>query len=121
MSSLSCSARRSALSPQTCVLINVYPILSAQSEIGWRQHSTHLLVFSTESAFHYEADGMNVLAGILPRNDEKCHLNSTGLYTYATQQDYPSVPTLVRQLVQKNIIPIFAITNHSLSYYEVSV
>ncbi|XP_060788647.1 integrin beta-4 isoform X2 [Neoarius graeffei] len=89
-----------------------------QSEIGWRQHSTHLLVFSTESAFHYEADGMNVLAGILPRNDEKCHLNNTGLYTYATQQDYPSVPTLVRQLVQKNIIPIFAITNHSLSYYE---
>ncbi|XP_053536504.1 integrin beta-4 isoform X1 [Ictalurus punctatus] len=89
-----------------------------QSQIGWRQHSTHLLVFSTESAFHYEADGINVLAGILPRNDEACHLDNKGLYTHATQQDYPSVPTLVRLLVQNNIIPIFAITNHSLSYYE---
>ncbi|KAF7695735.1 hypothetical protein HF521_007458 [Silurus meridionalis] len=89
-----------------------------QSQIGWRKHSTHLLVFSTESAFHYEADGINVLAGILQRNDEACHLDSNGLYTHATRQDYPSVPTLVRLLVQNNIIPIFAITNHSLSYYE---
>ncbi|NXM49302.1 ITB4 protein, partial [Gymnorhina tibicen] len=40
-----------------------------KKEIGWRNDSTHLLVFSTESAFHYEADGTNVLAGILARND----------------------------------------------------
>ncbi|NXC05610.1 ITB4 protein, partial [Orthonyx spaldingii] len=40
-----------------------------EKEIGWRKDSTHLLVFSTESAFHYEADGTNVLAGILARND----------------------------------------------------
>ncbi|KAK3566208.1 hypothetical protein QTP86_029190 [Hemibagrus guttatus] len=89
-----------------------------KSQIGWRQHSTHLLVFSTESAFHYEADGINVLAGILPRNDEACHLDNKGQYTHATLQDYPSVPTVVRLLVQNNIIPIFAITNHSRSYYE---
>ncbi|XP_076860531.1 integrin beta-4 isoform X2 [Brachyhypopomus gauderio] len=89
-----------------------------QAQIGWRKHSTHLLVFSTESAFHYEADGMNVLAGILSRNNEQCHLNTEGSYTNATQQDYPSVPTLVRLLTEHNIIPIFAITNHSLSYYE---
>uniref|UniRef100_A0A3B4WDA2 Integrin beta n=1 Tax=Seriola lalandi dorsalis TaxID=1841481 RepID=A0A3B4WDA2_SERLL len=46
-----------------------------KDQIGWRNHSTHLLVFSTESAFHYEADGANVLSGILRRNDEKCHLD----------------------------------------------
>ncbi|NXO07592.1 ITB4 protein, partial [Oriolus oriolus] len=40
-----------------------------KDRIGWRNDSTHLLVFSTESAFHYEADGTNVLAGILARND----------------------------------------------------
>ncbi|NWW14452.1 ITB4 protein, partial [Oreocharis arfaki] len=40
-----------------------------KDKIGWRNDSTHLLVFSTESAFHYEADGTNVLAGILARND----------------------------------------------------
>lgn len=76
-------------------------------------------MFSTESAFHYEADGTNVLAGILARNDEQCHLDTSGTYVYDTKQDYPSVPTLVRLLGQHNIIPIFAVTNHSYSYYEV--
>ncbi|XP_077315804.1 integrin beta-4 isoform X2 [Lithobates pipiens] len=88
------------------------------NDIGWRDGSTHILVFSTESAFHYEADGMNVLDGILPRNDERCHLDRTGLYTYDVLQDYPSVPTLVRLLAKHNIIPIFAVTNHSYSYYQ---
>ncbi|XP_018417048.1 PREDICTED: integrin beta-4 isoform X2 [Nanorana parkeri] len=88
------------------------------NDIGWRDGSTHILVFSTESAFHYEADGMNVLDGILARNDERCHLDRTGLYLYDTIQDYPSVPTLVRLLAKNNIIPIFAVTNHSYSYYE---
>ncbi|XP_059180647.1 integrin beta-4 [Centropristis striata] len=85
--------------------------------IGWRKHSTHLLVFSTESAFHYEADGANVLSGILKRNDEKCHLVDDK-YTEDTTQDYPSIPTLVRLLGHHNIIPIFAVTNHSYSYYK---
>uniref|UniRef100_A0A7M4FUP1 Integrin beta n=1 Tax=Crocodylus porosus TaxID=8502 RepID=A0A7M4FUP1_CROPO len=89
-----------------------------KESIGWRKDSTHLLVFSTESAFHYEADGTNVLSGILRRNDEQCHLTQDGTYTYDTKQDYPSVPTLVRLLGQHNIIPIFAVTNHSYSYYE---
>ncbi|XP_037664957.1 integrin beta-4 isoform X1 [Choloepus didactylus] len=87
-------------------------------DIGWRSDSTHLLVFSTESAFHYEADGANVLAGIMSRNDEKCHLDHTGTYTWYRAQDYPSVPTLVRLLAKHNIIPIFAVTNYSYSYYE---
>ncbi|XP_060058746.1 integrin beta-4 isoform X3 [Erinaceus europaeus] len=88
------------------------------SDIGWRPDSTHLLVFSTESAFHYEADGANVLAGIMHRNDEECHLDATGTYTKYRTQDYPSVPTLVRLLGKHNIIPIFAVTNYSYSYYE---
>uniref|UniRef100_A0A8C7FQ30 Integrin beta n=1 Tax=Oncorhynchus kisutch TaxID=8019 RepID=A0A8C7FQ30_ONCKI len=87
-------------------------------KIGWRDHATHLLVFSTESAFHYESDGANVLAGIMPRNDEQCHLDPDGKYTEDTRQDYPSVPTLVRLLGKHNIIPIFAVTNHSFTYYE---
>ncbi|KAM4691201.1 LOW QUALITY PROTEIN: integrin beta-4 [Rhinophrynus dorsalis] len=87
------------------------------NHIGWRQGSTPL-VFSTESSFHYEADGMNVLDGIVKRNDEQCHLDTFGLYTYDTVQDYPSVPTLVRLLAKNNIIPIFAVTNYSYSYYD---
>ncbi|KAG7506803.1 integrin beta-4 isoform X1 [Solea senegalensis] len=87
-------------------------------QIGWRKHSTHLLVFSTESAFHYEADGVNVLAGILKRNDKACHLDKEGKYTEDKNQDYPSIPTLVDILGKHNIIPIFAVTNHSYTYYQ---
>ncbi|XP_054454661.1 integrin beta-4 [Anoplopoma fimbria] len=87
-------------------------------KIGWRKHSTHLLVFSTESAFHYESDGANVLSGIMARNDEGCHLDATGKYTQDIHQDYPSIPTLVRLLDKHNIIPIFAVTDHSFSYYQ---
>ncbi|XP_030610581.1 integrin beta-4 isoform X2 [Archocentrus centrarchus] len=87
-------------------------------KIGWRKDSTHLLVFSTESAFHYEVDGTNVLSGILSRNDEKCYLNASGFYTKAEEQDYPSIPTLVRLLGKHNIIPIFAVTDHSYTYYQ---
>lgn len=36
-----------------------------------------------------------------------------------TSQDYPSIPTLVRVLAANNIIPIFAVTNHSYTYYQV--
>uniref|UniRef100_A0A671XFI0 Integrin beta n=1 Tax=Sparus aurata TaxID=8175 RepID=A0A671XFI0_SPAAU len=89
-----------------------------RDKIGWRDHSTHLLVFSTESAFHYEADGANVLSGILPRNDEQCHLDANDKYTEDIKQDYPSIPTLVRLLGKHNIIPIFAVTNHSYTYYK---
>ncbi|MEQ2175345.1 hypothetical protein GOODEAATRI_017122 [Goodea atripinnis] len=104
---------------------NAAAVITAESsldieQIGWRKHSTHLLVFSTESAFHYEADGANVLSGILPRNDELCHLDGEGKYTEATNQDYPSIPTLVRLLGKHNIIPIFAVTNHSYTHYSVS-
>lgn len=60
-----------------------------------------------------------MLAGILERNDEVCHLDASDKYTMDTKQDYPSVPTLVRQLGKHNIIPIFAVTDHSYSYYRV--
>lgn len=60
-----------------------------------------------------------MLAGILPRNDELCHLDEKGKYTEDVNQDYPSVPTLVRVLGKHNIIPIFAVTTHSYTYYEV--
>uniref|UniRef100_V9K785 Integrin beta n=1 Tax=Callorhinchus milii TaxID=7868 RepID=V9K785_CALMI len=96
----------------------ILQVAACRNQIGWRDHTTHLLVFSTESAFHYEADGSNVLSGILKRNDEACHLDSSGKYTYDTDQDYPSIPTLIRLLARESIIPIFAVTNHSYSYYK---
>lgn len=60
-----------------------------------------------------------MLSGILKRNDERCHLDPAGKYTEDIHQDYPSIPTLVRLLGKHNIIPIFAVTKHSYTYYQV--
>lgn len=60
-----------------------------------------------------------MLSGILPRNDEQCHLDAAGKYTMDIHQDYPSIPTLIRLLGKHNIIPILAVTNHSYTYYKV--
>uniref|UniRef100_A0A4W6F9V4 Integrin beta n=1 Tax=Lates calcarifer TaxID=8187 RepID=A0A4W6F9V4_LATCA len=45
-------------------------------------------------------------------------IRSVGETTEDVHQDYPSIPTLIRVLGKHNIIPIFAVTNHSYSYYE---
>lgn len=60
-----------------------------RGEIGWREKSRKLLLFSTDASFHYAGDGK--LGGIVKPNDGCCHLDKTGLYTHSTLQDYPSI------------------------------
>lgn len=60
-----------------------------KNEIGWREKSRKLLVFSTDAGFHYAGDGK--LGGIVKPNDGECHLNSEGVYTESINQDYPSI------------------------------
>lgn len=58
-------------------------------QIGWREKSRKLLVFSTDAGFHYAGDGK--LGGIVKPNDGLCHLDRTGVYTESISQDYPSI------------------------------
>lgn len=63
-----------------------------KEEIGWREKSRKLLVFSTDAGFHYAGDGK--LGGIVKPNDGKCHMVNTGddlTYTESLNQDYPSI------------------------------
>lgn len=59
------------------------------NDIGWRDKSRKLLVFSTDAGFHYAGDGK--LGGIVKPNDGECHLDREGLYTESITQDYPSI------------------------------
>ena len=43
----------------------------------------HLLVYSTDAAFHYAGDGK--LRGAVSPNDGKCYLNEKGHYTKANE------------------------------------
>ncbi|KAI8489904.1 Integrin beta-1 [Branchiostoma belcheri] len=84
-------------------------------EIGWRNGSTHLLVFSTDSSFHYAGDGK--LGGIVTPNDGRCHLDDDMMYTLSNNLDYPSVGHLQRKLKEHRIRPIFAVTADQASVY----
>lgn len=68
-----------------------------KGEIGWREKSRKLLVFSTDAGFHYAGDGK--LGGIVKPNDGECHLSREGVYTESISQDYPSIRYVTLELI----------------------
>uniref|UniRef100_A0A8D0GEG9 Integrin beta n=1 Tax=Sphenodon punctatus TaxID=8508 RepID=A0A8D0GEG9_SPHPU len=84
------------------------------TQIGWR-NVTRLLVFSTDSGFHFAGDGK--LGGIVLPNDGKCHLENN-MYTMSHYYDYPSIAHLVQKLSENNIKTIFAVTEEFQAVYK---
>ncbi|KAI1307715.1 Integrin beta-PS [Halotydeus destructor] len=87
-----------------------------KTQIGWREKSRKLLVFSTDSGFHYAGDGK--LGGIVKPNDGKCHLDGTGEYTESTTQDYPSISQINRKATEYHVNLIFAVTAGQFDIYK---
>ncbi|XP_037807602.1 integrin beta-PS-like isoform X2 [Lucilia sericata] len=87
-----------------------------REQIGWREQSRRLLVFSTDDSFHYAGAGK--LAGLIEPNDEQCHLDSEGLYTHSIMQDYPSIAQINRIVIENSINLIFAVTANQKSIYK---
>lgn len=85
-------------------------------EIGWREKARRLLVFSTDAGFHYAGDGK--LGGIITPNDGMCHLNTQGLYTHSSMQDYPSISQINLKVKQNAINVIFAVTESHIDVYQ---
>ncbi|XP_041366244.1 integrin beta-PS-like [Gigantopelta aegis] len=86
------------------------------SDIGWRNQSRRMLVFSTDAGFHYAGDGK--LGGIVKPNDGHCHMNNRGIYTESSNQDYPSVSQIAAMISQKKVNVIFAVTKDQKVVYE---
>ncbi|XP_036425194.1 integrin beta-2 [Colossoma macropomum] len=84
-------------------------------EIGWG-NSTRLLVLATDAGFHMAGDGK--LAGILEPNQEYCQLDKKNMYIKSNLWDYPSVGQIARKLEEKNIQPIFAVTEKVADVYR---
>ncbi|KAI2800139.1 Integrin beta-1, partial [Blomia tropicalis] len=87
-----------------------------KNEIGWREKSRKLLVFSTDAGFHYAGDGK--LGGIVKPNDGECHLNSEGVYTESINQDYPSISQINRKVQEHHVNIIFAVTENQFHIYN---
>lgn len=84
-------------------------------EIGWRQDSRKLVVFSTDSSFHYAGDGK--LGGIVKPNDGECHMRQ-GEYTESVNQDYPSISQINQKVMDYYVNLIFAVTANQVHIYE---
>ncbi|ESO10276.1 hypothetical protein HELRODRAFT_139427, partial [Helobdella robusta] len=87
-----------------------------QKEIGWRNQSRKMLLFSTDASFHYAGDGK--LGGIVTPNDGQCHLNAQNEYSESLNQDYPSISQLAQKISEKKVTVIFAVTStQARNYY----
>ncbi|XP_061185828.1 integrin beta-3-like [Saccostrea echinata] len=82
-----------------------------KDKIGWRKKARRMLLYATDINFHQAGDGR--LAGILEPNDGLCHLDSTGFYTKAEVQDYPSVGQIIQKALENNVNVIFVIGGNS--------
>ncbi|CAG2105381.1 unnamed protein product [Medioppia subpectinata] len=87
-----------------------------RNEIGWREKSRKMLVFTTDSGFHYAGDGK--LGGIVKPNDGECHLDRSGLYTESTTQDYPSISQINHKVKDHHVNVIFAVTSNQFDIYR---
>ncbi|CAG5117398.1 unnamed protein product, partial [Candidula unifasciata] len=87
-----------------------------KSEIGWRDYSHKLLIFSSNDGFHLAGDGR--LAGIVTPNDGLCHLDREGKYTQELGQDYPSAGQLAHIVAMSDIHIIFAVTEDQIALFK---
>lgn len=85
-------------------------------EIGWRNESHRLIIYSSDSTFHLAGDGR--LAGIITPHDEKCHLVNNETYSHEEILDYPSINQINRIAKQNKFNIIFAIKKQVFKIYK---
>ncbi|XP_065835131.1 integrin beta-2-like [Oscarella lobularis] len=86
--------------------------------IKWRKDALHMVVIATDEQFHIAGDGK--FAGIYDPNDGKCHTTPGpgGMYTKATELDYPSVSQIKQALFDQKVNPIFLVTDTFTNLYN---
>lgn len=91
-------------------------ILQCEKDIGWNEKARKIIVYASDGKIHFAGEG--VLAGIVKKNDKKCHLDKNGRYLASLDFDYPSVEEVYRVMIQKKINVIFAVTKPVLELYD---
>lgn len=91
-------------------------ILVCRDKIGWNDKARKIIVFASDGQMHFAGDGL--LAGIIEKNDKRCHLNADGEYMTSLEYDYPSLEEIYRELLRTKISVIFAVTKEVLHHYD---
>ncbi|KAH8419247.1 hypothetical protein KR222_000066 [Zaprionus bogoriensis] len=94
-------------------------VIVCRKQIGWKQQARKVVILVTDGFMHFAGDGL--LAGIVQRNDRRCHLDKSGEYTGSLIYDYPSLEEIYRELLRRKINVIFAVTEQVFgTYTEIS-
>ena len=91
-------------------------VINCKKEINWNYPSRKIILFATDSLFHYAGDGK--LGGIVKANDGQCHLDKNGFYTETLNQDYPSLEQINKAIVSNQINIIFSVPDSAVRVYE---
>lgn len=91
-------------------------ILVCREEIGWSDKTRKIIVFASDGPMHFAGDG--ILAGLVEKNDKKCHLDSTGEYMASLKYDYPSLEEIYRELLRTKVSVVFAVTSDVIFHYN---
>lgn len=91
-------------------------ILVCRDEIGWNDKTRKIVVFATDGPMHFAGDG--IMAGLIRKNDKKCHLNSDGDYMASLDYDYPSLEEIYRELLKAKVSVVFAVTSEVIFHYD---
>lgn len=91
-------------------------VLVCPRSIGWKDEARKIVILVTDGYMHLAGDGK--LAGIVERNDKKCHLSETGEYLGSLKYDYPSLEEIYREATKRKINVIFAVTDDVVSTYR---
>lgn len=91
-------------------------ILVCRDEIGWNDKTRKIVVFASDGPMHFAGDGL--LAGLIEKNDKRCHLNDKGEYMASLEYDYPSLEEIYRELLKTKVSVIFAVTMDVLFHYD---
>ena len=91
-------------------------VMVCEKEVGWRNVSRRVIIFTTDQSFHMAMDGK--LGGLVTPNDGICHLNDAGFYTFSTIQDYPSIGHINHVAKEKSVSVIWAVTEEKFDLYQ---
>ncbi|CAD7079228.1 unnamed protein product [Hermetia illucens] len=91
-------------------------VIVCDDKIGWSEDARKIVIVATDGLMHFAGDGL--LAGLIKKNDRKCHLSETGLYEAALDFDYPSLEEIYRELLRRKISVIFAVTRDNVQTYR---
>ena len=93
-------------------------VLLCKEEIGWRNGTTHIIVYISDATPHTAGDGF--LGGTWKAYDQRCQLQNKGnmMVYHSLEHDYPSFSAVSHQLRKQAKFLVMGLKSYIKGYYE---